>query len=194
SIPAVTVLDGEGRIVDEEQRNLFRFLVQEGKGADIIFGCGTTGEARFIVNKERQRLIEIECDEVARINHGLASSGIAPIEAVAGVTAETRKETLSNIEFAIAAGAHAAVVAPLSIGDVASTVEFFQREVADLFDRTGRWLPIFLYDNADIAVDPRIPHIRTRDVKRLSRLPFVYGIKVSASRRVLGNYPKGAAP
>jgi hypothetical protein len=29
-------------------------------------------------------------------------------------------------------------------------------------------------------------------VKRLSRLPFVFGMKVSASRRVLGNYTKGA--
>jgi dihydrodipicolinate synthase/N-acetylneuraminate lyase len=34
--------------------------------------------------------------------------------------------------------------------------------------------------------------MKTRDVKRLSRLPFIYGVKVSASRRVLGNYTKGA--
>ena len=49
-----------------------------------------------------------------------------------------------------------------------------------------------LYDNADIAVDPRVPHIRTRQVKALSRLDFVRGIKVSAPRKVLGNYTKAA--
>jgi dihydrodipicolinate synthase/N-acetylneuraminate lyase len=64
--------------------------------------------------------------------------------------------------------------------------------VSDLFDHCGRWLPVFLYDNAHIAADPGIPHIRTRDVKRLSRLPFIFGVKVSASPRVLGNYTKGA--
>jgi hypothetical protein len=52
---------------------------------------------------------------------------------------------------------------------------------------------VYLYDNADIATDPRVPHIRTRQVKAMSRLDFVRGIKVSASRRVLGNYTRAAA-
>jgi dihydrodipicolinate synthase/N-acetylneuraminate lyase len=52
---------------------------------------------------------------------------------------------------------------------------------------------VYLYDNADIARDPRTPHIRTHQVKALSRLDFVRGIKVSARRRVLGNYTKAAA-
>jgi dihydrodipicolinate synthase/N-acetylneuraminate lyase len=38
-----------------------------------------------------------------------------------------------------------------------------------------------------------VPHIRTRQVKAMSRLDFVRGIKVSARRRVLGNYRKAAA-
>jgi dihydrodipicolinate synthase/N-acetylneuraminate lyase len=52
---------------------------------------------------------------------------------------------------------------------------------------------VYLYDNADIAVDPRVPHIRTRQVKAMSRHDFVRGIKVSASKKVLGNYTKAAA-
>ena len=59
-----------------------------------------------------------------------------------------------------------------------------------LQDAQGR---VYLYDNADIAVDPKVPHIRTRQVKALSRLDFVRGIKVSAPRKVLGNYTKAAA-
>ena len=193
SIPAVTVLDESGRVIEDEQRNLFRFLAQQGQGADILFGAGTTGEWNRISNNERQRLIWIETDEVARINHEGSERGQQPVEAWVGVTATTAKETLSNLECALDARADAAVIAPLSIADLNDIVSFFQRDVSDLFDHRGRWLPVFLYDNADIAADPRVPHMRTRDVKRLSRLQFVLEVKVSASRRVLGNYTKGAA-
>jgi hypothetical protein len=72
-------------------------------------------------------------------------------------------------------------------------VAFVAREVADLLDASPRRIPVYLYDNADIAADPNLPHIRTRQVKALSRLDFVRGIKVSASRKVLGNYTRAAA-
>lgn len=192
SIPAITVLDESGRVIEDEQRAVFRYLAQQGLGADIIFGAGTTGEWNRISNSERQRLIEIEVDEIARINREVALREFTPVEAWVGVTADTRDETLANLECALESCADAAVIAPLSIADLADVVSFFQRDVSDLFDHRGRWLPVFLYDNADIAADPRVPHIRTRDVKRLSRLPFIFGVKVSASRRVLGNYTKGA--
>jgi dihydrodipicolinate synthase/N-acetylneuraminate lyase len=192
SIPAVTVLDQNGRVIDAEQRSVFRYLAQQGHGADILFGAGTTGEWNRISNVERQRLIWIETEEVARINQELIEGELQRIEAWVGVTATTRSETLANLECALEARADAAVVAPLSIADLGDVVSFFQRAVSDLFDHRGRWLPVFLYDNADIAADPRIPHIHTRDVKRLSRLPFIFGVKVSAPRRVLGNYTKGA--
>ncbi|MEK6406898.1 MAG: dihydrodipicolinate synthase family protein [Acidobacteriota bacterium] len=192
SIPAITVLDASGRVIEEEQRSVFRYLAQQGHGADILFGVGTTGEWNRISNSERQRLIWIETDEAARINCDISKRGLQPLEAWVGVTAATRTETLANLECALEAGADAAVIAPLSITDLGDLVSFFQQDVSDLFDHRGRWLPVFLYDNADIAADPRIPHIRTRDVKRLSRLPFIFGLKVSAPRRVLGNYTKGA--
>ncbi|HEY7913105.1 MAG TPA: dihydrodipicolinate synthase family protein [Blastocatellia bacterium] len=192
SIPSITVLDETGRVIEEEQRRLFRYLTQQGAGADIIFGCGTTGEWNRISNSERQRLIGIEADEVAAINREMGPRAGMPVEAWAGVTAPTRAETLSNLRCALDSRADAAVVAPLSIKDLGEIISFFQRDVSDMFDRAGRWMPVFLYDNADIAADPRVPHIRTRNVKRLSRLPFIFGLKVSAPRRVLGNYTKGA--
>jgi dihydrodipicolinate synthase/N-acetylneuraminate lyase len=193
SIPAITVLDARGRVIEDEQRNVFRYLAQQGRGADIIFGVGTTGEWNRISNGERQRLIWIETDEVARINQAVSKHQRQPVEAWVGVTAATRTETLANLECAIEARADAVVIAPLSITDLIDVVSFFQQDVSDLFDHRGRWIPVFLYDNADIAADPRIQHLRTRDVKRLSRLPFIFGLKVSAPRHVLGNYTKGAA-
>jgi dihydrodipicolinate synthase/N-acetylneuraminate lyase len=192
SIPSITILDNQNRVIEEQQRRVFRHNAQQGNGADIIFGVGTTGEWNRIANSERQRLMQIEVDEVSRINHEFKASAKSTIEAWVGVTGESWAETLSNIEHALEVGADAAVVAPLSIRDAVDILDFFQHHVSDLFDRKGRALPIFLYDNADIAVDPRLSHIRTRDVKKLSRLPFICGIKVSASRRVLGNYTRGA--
>ncbi len=192
SIPAITVLDSHGRVIEEEQRRVFRHLAQQGHGADILFGAGTTGEWNRISNSERQRLIWIETDEVARTNQEISKREIQPVEAWVGVTAPTRTETLANLECALDARPDAVVIAPLSITDLVDVVSFFQQDVSDLFDHRGRWLPVFLYDNADIAANPRVPHLRTRDVKQLSRLPFIFGLKVSASRRVLGNYTKGA--
>jgi|HubBroStandDraft_6_1064221.scaffolds.fasta_scaffold237001_2 dihydrodipicolinate synthase/N-acetylneuraminate lyase len=192
SIPSITVLDPGGRVIEEEQRRVFRFNAQSGYGADIIFAAGTTGEWNRISNDQRQRLIEIEVDEVRRVNQEIAARGLTPVEAWAGVTAPRRAETIENLNYAATVGADAAVIAPLSIHGLPDMVSFFQRDVSDLFDRLGKSLPIYLYDNADIAADPRVPHIKTRDVKRLSRLQFISGVKVSAPRRVLGNYTKGA--
>ena len=109
------------------------------------------------------------------------------------MTAHSPEDTLENLDFAIASGADAAVLAPLSIRGLSDPVRFVTREVADLLDARPRRIPVFLYDNADIAADPKVPHIRTRQVKALSRLDFVRGIKVSAPRKVLGNYTKAAA-
>jgi dihydrodipicolinate synthase/N-acetylneuraminate lyase len=193
SIPSITVLDKQGCVIESEQRSVFRFNAQQGLGGDIIFAAGTNGEWNRIANPERQRLIRIQADEVARINSELAAQRLTPIEAWAGVTAGAAAETIDNLRCAVESGADAAVIAPLSIPDLGDLVEFFQRQVGGLFDRLGSWVPVFLYDNADIAADPRAAHIHTREVKRLSRLQFVFGIKVSAPRRVLGNYTKGAS-
>jgi len=192
SIPSVTILDSDGKVIEDEQRRVLRHIAQNGEGADIIFGVGTTGEWNRLANRERQRLICIHSDEIKRINVEIRDQGRRPIEFWAGVTATTRAETLANLECALDARADATVIAPLSIGDVSDIIKFFQSDVSNLFDRAGRFLPVFLYDNADIAFDPRATHLHTRDVKRLSRLPFIFGVKVSASRRVLGNYTKGA--
>jgi dihydrodipicolinate synthase/N-acetylneuraminate lyase len=193
SIPSITVLDESGKIIEEEQRKVFQYNAQEGRGADIIFGVGTTGEYNRISNDERQRLIHILSDEVKKINEVLLNQNKSPIEGWAGVTAETKSLTLENIECALDNRTDAVVIAPLSIGDLDDVVSFFHRQISDLFENKGRFVPVFLYDNKDIAVDPRRSHIKTFDVKRLSRLPYVFGIKVSASRRVLGNYMRGAS-
>jgi len=189
----VTVLDPDGELLEAEQRAVVRYTVQDGYGADVVFAAGTTGEWDRVGNGVRQRVVQICAEEVAKANAALRPSAVRPVEAWAGVTAPTPGETLENLDFAIAHGADAAVLAPLSIQGLDDPVRFVARDVSDLLDARPRRIPIVLYDNADIAADPRVSHIRTRQVKALSRLDFVRGIKVSAPRRVLGNYTKAAA-
>jgi dihydrodipicolinate synthase/N-acetylneuraminate lyase len=180
----------------EEQRRVFRHVVQNGQGADVIFGVGTTGEWNRIANTERQLLMEIEVDEVQQINSALSAqrAAPAPVEAWVGVNGVTRAEILANLDAAIQLGADAAVIAPLAIEDLDETeiVRFFHREITNMIEAASRELPVFLYDNAEIAARGRAPHIRTRIVKHLSRLPWIRGLKVSAPRHVLGNYIKAA--
>jgi len=188
----VSVLDAEGGLVEADQRRLVRFVVQEGWGADVVFAAGTTGEWDKLANPVRQRVIQVCAEEVAKLRAGHGPDQGRPVEAWAGITAHAPGDTLENLEFAIEHGADAAVLAPLSIRGIDDPVRFVTRDVADLLDLRSRRIPVYLYDNAAIAVDPKVPHIRTRQVKALSRLDFVRGIKVSARRKVLGNYIKAA--
>ncbi len=194
NIPVITVLDEAGHVMASQQRQVFRHVIQQGYGADVIFGVGTTGEWNRIANTERQRVMELEVDEVRRINEELRAQGRQEVEAWVGLNGTTRAEVLANLDAAIQMGADAAVIAPLAVEDLdeGEIVRFFQREITEMIEAAPRELPLFLYDNADIAAAGRAPHIRTRIVKELSRLPWICGIKVSASRRVLGNYTKAA--
>ncbi|MFN0110215.1 MAG: dihydrodipicolinate synthase family protein [Blastocatellia bacterium] len=194
NVPAITVVDDAGRVIADEQRRVFRHLVQHGHGADVIFGVGTTGEWNRLANPERQRIMEIQVDEVRRINAELQSANSQSVESWFGVNGKTCAEVLENMDTAIQLGADAAVIAPLAIEDLpeAEIVRFFQRDLTSLLEASNSNIPVFLYDNADIAAAGQPPHIRTSIVKHLSRLPWVRGLKVSASRRVLGNYTRAA--
>ena len=68
NVPVITVLDDSGRVIADGQRQVIRHVVQNGYGADVVFGVGTTGEWNRIANAERRRIMEIEVDEVRRIN------------------------------------------------------------------------------------------------------------------------------
>ena len=191
SIPCITVLDPAGEVIEEDQRRLVRYLVQSGRGADVIFVTGTNGEWNRLDAPRRQRAIQVVVEELAKINPRLEQKGHRPVEAWVGITAPSVRETLETLELALQIGAHAAVVAPLAIAEVDDPVRFLSRDVADLLDARDRRIPIFLYDNADIAAG-RNRRLRTQWVKRCSRLDFVRGIKVSAPPRRLGHYTKAA--
>jgi len=194
NVPTISVVDEGGHVIENEQRNVFRYVIQNGLGADVIFANGTTGEWNRLPNSERQRLMQLAVDEVQSINTNLFTQGRQPVEVWCGLNGDTKQEILDNLDLALQLNADAAVIAPLAINDLdeQDIVRFFRRDVTDLLEAAPRPLPVFLYDNADINAPGRTDHIRTHIVKELSRLPWLYGIKVSASRAVLGNYTKAA--
>jgi dihydrodipicolinate synthase/N-acetylneuraminate lyase len=188
SVPIVTVLDRAGQVLEDDQRALVRYAIQDGAGADIIFAAGTTGEWNRMDNARRQLVSRIAVDEC---RNALRSG--RRVEGWVGITGNTRAETIENLEHAIEISADAAVVAPLSITDVEDPVDFITSEIGGVFERLRKRLPIFLYDNEDIAAAGKAPHLHTRDVKLMSRLNYVSGIKVTAGKAVLGNYTQAAS-
>ena len=191
SIPCVTILDPDGGPIEEDQRRLTRYLIQSGRGADVIFVMGTTGEWKCLDLARRQRVCRVVVEEVRKANPQLEAAGHRPVEAWVGITGNSAAETLESLDWALDIGAAAAVIAPLAIAGVEDPVRFLTRDVADLLDARERRIPLFLYDNPDIATEP-MRRFRTKWVKRLSRLDFVRGIKVSAPPRRLGHYTKAA--
>lgn len=188
SIPIVTVLDDAGNIIEDQQRAVVRFCIQDGRGADILFAVGTNGEWDRFDNAHRQEASRVVVDECRR-----SSPKDRGVEAWVGVTAHTRAETLENVEYSLTINADAIVISPLSIRDLESPVELVTRDVGAIFERAGKMLPVFLYDNADIAAPGKPLHLHTRDVKLMSQLPYVRGIKVTASKSELGNYTRAAS-
>jgi dihydrodipicolinate synthase/N-acetylneuraminate lyase len=188
STPIVTVLDRDGRVIGDEQRSVIRYAVQSGAGADILFAAGTTGEWNKLDNPRRQAVIRIAVEECGRFKR----EGL-PVEVWAGITAHTSAETLANLEYALDVGADAAVVAPLSIIDIDDPVDFMTRAIGAVFEQYARTLPIFLYDNADIAAYGKPGHLAMQDLRQISRLSYVHGIKVTASKEVLASYSRPPA-
>jgi len=189
SIPIVTALAADGSVLEDEQRAVVRYVLQGGTGADIVFAAGTNGEWDRIDNVRRQLVTRIAVEECRRASERLAKR----VEAWAGITAHTRREALENLEHAIEIEADAAVVAPLSIRDSHHPTEFVERDIGSLFNRMGRMLPVFLYDNADISAPGHAAHLHTHDVKDMSKLPYVRGVKVTANKSVIGNYTRAAS-
>jgi dihydrodipicolinate synthase/N-acetylneuraminate lyase len=191
-LPCVTPLRG-GKVDEESLRRLVRHSVSGGFGADVLFVDGTTGEANRLDNGARDAARAIATDE-ARQGNEARDPGHSPTQIWLGATGDSPAATLGHLRTALTLGADAAVIAPRGIPGLEESdiLRFFRRDIGDLLDACGRHIPIYLYDNADIAVDQRAPWLRVALAKQLARLDFVWGIKVSAPARVLGNYLRAA--
>jgi dihydrodipicolinate synthase/N-acetylneuraminate lyase len=179
AVPLLTVLDARGRLIEADQRRLVDHVLQAGHGAGIVFVMGTTGEWNRVDAATRHATIAVSIDAVARANASppLASSGRAWV----GVTAPDVDGTLACLDFALQQGADALVLAPLAIAGLPDPIRFVCDEVAPRLSAHGD-TPLYLYDNAEIAVDPARPLLDREALVRLAALECVHGIKISAPR------------
>ncbi len=182
SVPVLTALKAGGEFDAASQEALVEWVCQEGQGADMIFSGGTTGEWHRL-----PPALLRQANEACHFALPAKGPGLW-----AGVTAHRLADSMENLEHALKLGAQAAVIAPLSIADAPEPVPLFHQHVLPLFQFLGRSLPVCLYDNAGIAAEGREAHLRTRDLKQLARLDFVFGAKVTAGAKVVGNYLKAA--
>jgi arabinose-5-phosphate isomerase len=183
-VPLLTALDAHGKFDAASQEKLIRFALEgeAGAGAQALFSGGTSGEWHcFSPELNRQ---------AAQACHYALSGGRVPLWM--GCSAHHAGEVVANLELALKLGASAAVVAPLGVQDVPDNLALFHRHITPLFQRLGKGLPVFLYDNPSEYRRGTQDHLRTREVKQLSRLDYVCGVKVTGSPQMAGNYLRGA--
>ena len=191
SVPVVTVLDDA--MASSPRRTSAPSCASSsraGHGADVVFAAGTTGEWDRVANSVRQRVIQVCAEEVAKANARSARTTGARRRGLGGHHGPHRRRDAREPRLRHRPERTPRCSRPLSIQGIDDPVRFVARDVADLLDARSRRIPVYLYDNADIAVDPKVPHIRTRQVKALSRLDFVRGIKVSARARCSATTPR----
>jgi arabinose-5-phosphate isomerase len=184
-VPMITALDAEGRFDPVSQERLVAYLAQgeAGAGALALFSNGTSGEWSRLDAAVRLKVTECA-------HYGLAG-GRGP-RLWAGINDKAAGVVVANLEHALKLGASAAVLAPLAVEDVRDVGALFHRHISPLYQRLGKGLPLFLYDNPDVYRRGRQDRLRTREVKQLARLDYVCGVKVTADARAAGNYLKGA--
>lgn len=191
NIPIVSALDEAGNLIESDQRRIVRHAIQQGRGADSLFICGTTGEYNRLNFQQRRRLLEIGIEETRLVNSLLPKDAVL-IEAWAGITAPTRAETLESLELAAQLKAEMAVIAPYAISDLPSSeiVGFFTNEIAERIN-SNESLVIGLYDNPDIAATQNAgKNLSDELIAELKKLPFVACLKASVNRTAFRNYVK----
>jgi arabinose-5-phosphate isomerase len=181
----VTALDDKGGFDASSQEKLTAFLArgEAGAGAQALFTNGSSAEWRRCSLETQRKATET-------VRYAL-SGGRGP-SLWAGVSAESAGTMLGNIEHALKVGAQAVVVAPLAVQDVKDPLALFHRHISPLYQRLGKGLPVFLYDNPDEYQQGKQDRLRTRQVKQLARLDYVCGVKVTADAKTAGSYLKGA--
>ena len=155
--PTVTAFDDDGAVDHDATAAHARFVVDGG--ARAVFPLGTNGEFPLLTGDERRAVVETVVDAV-------------DVPVIAGVGAESTRETVANAEHAAATGADGVVVVtpyyyPLD-GDAA--VEHY-RAVAEAVD-----VPVYVYHIPSKTGN----ELSLATLGRLAALDGVAGVKDSS--------------
>ena len=178
-VPAVTALNEKGELIQDEQRRLLRHCIEGG--ASAIFSPGTTGEFLQLRNGQRNLLMEIAVQEVARFRKQGLQAEAWPV-----VNGSSVSQTLDNVRLAAQLKVDTAVVAPLAIADLErEDIADFLGEVISIIDEYPERARLCLYENPEIAKHENLTLLPPDLVRKLGGISDIRGMKISAGADVV---------
>lgn len=172
-VPIVTAFDPNGDFDKDSYYRHLNYLVDNGiKG---IFSLGLTGESPYLHNGLRLEIMEHTSKAVQEIN----ASG-RNIDLVVGVNGSDAHETISNIEFASSLNIDG-IVLQLSLVPSIKPKSFLEEAAK------ASKVPIYLYSNSATALNGE-EVVTPSNIKGLSEIKNVYGLKVSENLQTLKQY------
>lgn len=136
--PVITCFDKEGKIDEQAQRTLIRFLSQHVNG---FYPCGTYGSGPLMTTEERKRVAEIVIEE----------KGKAFV--IVHVGAPTTREAVELAKHAQEAGADGiGAIPPYYFSYTQEQLINHYRALIDAVD-----IPVFLYNNPGLSGNPVTP-------------------------------------
>jgi len=179
-------------------RNIIRYSIANGSGANIVFALGTTGEFYAIPFNDKRSFIDIAVDEIAQNKDVVmvdTLSGIPTgksLELAIGVTGENLDETVELAQYAEEKEADYIVLLPGYItrkDDGSFTRRGITDNVQTVLDETNN-VRVMIYNNPEITGDK---NVRTETWKKLAKDPRIVAMKDSSGEdKRLSDYQNGA--
>lgn len=181
---------------DEDFQNVIRHSAANGKGANIIFILGTTGEFYALPKDFRNHKMIVAANEIAKLKESIECP-IKPLELAVGITGESLDETIELAQYG-----EEQLKSYNIPGYLVLLAGYLAKDSKGRFTRRG--IPGIVSEVLDNTDDTRIilythsgmtgkKNMRTATWKRLARHPRIEYLKVSATdKKRVKNYQKAA--
>ncbi len=165
---------------EHEYRRLIQHVVADGRGCDVVFALGTTGEFYALDNGVGKNYSSIAIDEVRELNR----KNRRRVEVAVGVTSHSWRESINFAKFAERCGADSLVVMPVYIEETRRFGDGLKR----FLHETNK--PVILYNHPGMTCGK---NIRSATWKEFAQHPGIVALKDSSGNlKRLGDYQKAA--
>lgn len=181
---------------DEDFRNVIRHSVANGKGANIVFILGTTGEFYALPQDFKKHKIIAAANEIAELKESIEHP-VKPLELAIGITGKSLDETVELAQYG-----EEQLKSYNIPGYLVLLAGYLVKDSKGRFTRRG--IPKIVSEVLDNTDDTRIilythsgmtgkKNMRTATWKRLARHTRITYLKVSATdKKRIKNYQRGA--
>lgn len=190
---------------EDDFRNVIEHAIAQGKGANIIFALGLTGEFYVLTQQDKKDLANIAVDEVKKQiklikeDPNFDPRGTSLPKIAIGITGDNMDETTELAGYAEDLGADYGVLLPIYITRKKSN-NFSRRGVTENVKevlKNTNTLEIMLYNNPHITSNKNICTATWKKLsnkKRFNKQSRIYALKDSSGKpKRLFNYRRAAA-